>query len=60
MCTECSWPEFLEQLEDLIEDERYGFASQTLNGIHDWVEENEHCTQNQKDAVANIENSIEG
>jgi hypothetical protein len=57
MCSSCSWQGFLEEIEDLIADERYEFAAGTLEGIHKWVEECEHATDNQKRAVANISDS---
>ena len=57
MCSNCSWQEFLEEIEELSADERYEFAAGTLEGIYNWVEESEHATDNQKKAVANIRDS---
>jgi predicted house-cleaning noncanonical NTP pyrophosphatase (MazG superfamily) len=57
MCSNCSWQEFLEEIEELSADERYEFAAGTLEAIHNWVEECEHATDNQKKAIANIRNS---
>jgi hypothetical protein len=57
MCSNCSWQEFLEEIEELSADERYKFAVGTLDGIHNWVEESEHATDNQKKVIANIRHS---
>jgi hypothetical protein len=59
MCDSCSWPDFLEEIEEISDDDRYGFAAETLDGIYDWVEENEHATEDQKRAVKNIRESGE-
>lgn len=57
MCEHCEWEELLEQIDDMLGQEKYEFAADTLNGIKDWVEANEHCTDGQQIAVGNIEAS---
>lgn len=54
MCDSCNWNDLLEEIEEMREDDRYGFASETLEGIRDWVENQEHCTDGQRSAVENI------
>lgn len=59
MCSLCDWEDLIDQIDGLLDDERYSFAQDTLCGIRDWVEENKHCTGPQKQAVNNIEASKE-
>ena len=54
MCADCGWDELLEEIESMLEDDRYRFAAETLEGIHERVENNEHCTDGQRAAVENI------
>ena len=54
MCADCGWEDLLEQIEELREDERYEFAAETLEGIDEWVNRNEHCTDGQRSVVENI------
>ena len=58
MCADCSWDELMEEIADILEDDRYRFAAETLEGIYEWVESNEHCTEGQKAAVENIKESV--
>lgn len=60
MCDHCKSDEFLEELEDIISDDTYKFAYETLYDIYTWVEENEHVTPNQRQAVKNIVESKNG
>jgi len=56
-CSSCDWESALEACEELLNDTDYAFASDTLTGIKDWVETNEHVTTRQEDAITNIRNS---
>ena len=56
MCSSCDWKSALEECEELLEDADYEFASDTLAGIKDWIETNEHVTPRQLDAISNIQN----
>ena len=58
MCEVCGWFNCLERIQDLLENVKAEFAHETLEGIHDWVEENSHITEKQIVAVTNIENCI--
>jgi len=59
MCDSCEWPEALEELNELCEDSDYDFANDTLSGIADWVEREQHVTIKQLGAIANIKRAVE-
>jgi len=59
VCSICGWEDLIDQIDGLLDDDRYSFAEDTLVGIRDWVDENKHCTGPQKLAVNNIEASKE-
>jgi hypothetical protein len=50
--------EFLNRVDDMLDNKRFAFANETLLGIYDWVFVNNHYTAEQKAAVRNIEESI--
>ena len=54
MCNECDWEVFLEELDEVIEEEEYEWALDTLEGIRDWVSNSRHCTLSQREALENI------
>jgi hypothetical protein len=54
MCDLCDWDETLDRIDELLNDDSLEWASDTLNGIRDWVEDNEHVTPGQSNAVENI------
>ena len=51
------WEKALEEIDEMLEDERYEFATDTLEGIKEWIYEREFCTFGQYDAIENIRNS---
>ena len=55
MCDSCDFEDLLEKIDALLGDEDYEWASDTLSGIADWVEGHKHATDNQWQAVENIE-----
>lgn len=57
MCAECKWQAVLDDIDDLITEDRYQFALDTLEGICEWVTDNEHVTDGQKIAIENIKAS---
>ena len=59
MCEACGWEEYADKIKDLIDDGRYEFALDTLEGIGEWVEAHSHITDKQITAVDNIEGSRE-
>ncbi|MHA1592368.1 MAG: hypothetical protein ACTSUP_07855 [Candidatus Heimdallarchaeaceae archaeon] len=54
MCEECGWEELVADIDETIDDPDYEFAYDTLEGIREWVVDNNHCTESQKEAVMNI------
>ena len=53
------WETALEDIDDMLDDERYEFAIDTLESIREWIAKDEHATDSQIDAIANIQNSKE-
>lgn len=49
----------LAQCGDMLSDERYDFAEDTIEGIRDYILENKFVTKKQKDAIENIRNAVE-
>ena len=47
MCNECGHEEYLDKIEDLlaVEDNKF------LKNVHTWVEDKQHITDNQKEAI---------
>jgi hypothetical protein len=60
MCKSCVWENVLEELNDLCADPDYEWANDTLSGIAEWVEEHQHVTEGQVDAIENIKERVEG
>lgn len=56
MCDKCNHQEWLNDIDDMLLDEDYSFAENTLSGIKDWVESNDHITPRQCESVENIKN----
>ncbi len=48
------WMTFLTEIEDLLSSEEYDWASDTLEGIYNTVEQRQVVTPGQRDAVENI------
>ena len=57
MCDSCAWSDKLVELEEMLDDSQFRFAGDTLEGIREWVEEHEHITDKQADAIENIQRS---
>ena len=53
MC-ECCYQEYIDTVDEMLLDEKYEFATDTLLGIRDWAEENEFITDRQIDGIENI------
>ena len=59
MCSKCDWETWLSTIDDmLLESDDYEFAVDTLEGIRNWVSANEHITENQKQAITNIQEAV--
>lgn len=51
--------EFLSDLEDLQNDDRYSWALGTIEGIHETVSRSNEVTGNQRRAIENIVSKVE-
>lgn len=51
--------EFLSDLEDLQNDDRYAWALGTIEGIHETVSRTNEVTGNQRRAIENIVSKVE-
>lgn len=54
MCADCDWDLLKEQIEAMLESGKFDWASDTLEGILETVEVQEHSTDGQQKAVDNI------
>ena len=57
MCQNCNWGELILTIDDILNNEDYEWARDTLEGIRSTVEDNAHATDRQKEAVENISNA---
>jgi len=57
--SESDWLEYLDKCDEMLLDEKYSFADDTLQGIRDWIDKNHHVTEKQKIAVDNIWESVD-
>ena len=58
MCQHCEWESLLARLSEMVEDDDYDWAIDTLEGIQNTVTVNECCTDRQREAVENIEDAV--
>lgn len=49
---------WIDRIEHLLNDERFQFAEETLNGIMSSIESADKVTEGQKEAIKNIEDSV--
>lgn len=54
MCIDCSWEELIEKIDAMDYSGKFGWATETLEGIKETVEKTEHATEGQKEAIDNI------
>ena len=54
MCDECGWEEVVADIEDLLNKGNASYSEEFLENVHEWIEENEHCTDKQRSAVERI------
>lgn len=54
MCDSCDWEDELHAIQDMIDDGRFRYGHEVLEGVAEWVEENEHITDKQKFAVERV------
>ncbi len=59
MCDKCKWEEYEEKCEGMLNDSSYEFALDTIDGIYNWIQSNNHVTEKQKESINNIYESID-
>lgn len=59
MCYSCDWEDFVDLLNEMLEDKEYEWAYDTIQGIKDTVEMKEHKTEGQDTAIDNIRDAVE-
>ena len=52
MCENCDFENYLEKIDDLMAIQHNDF----LQSVYEWIEENNHVTDNQKNAIDNMYN----
>ena len=60
MCDSCDWERFAGIGEDMMDNPKYEFALETIEGITNWIQANQHVTDKQKAALLSIKNSVSG
>lgn len=58
MCSGCEWQDFLGELDEAIGDDAFEWASETISGIYETVEDRGHVTERQKEAFMNISDAV--
>jgi len=53
MCDRCDWEKYLTQIGKMQESYKYRNLP-ILDSISEWVEENEHITEKQKETIDDI------
>lgn len=56
----CGWHEYVETIDEMLEDEDYGYASAFLEEVSDWISDHKHVTVNQKRAINRIKSKRSG
>ena len=57
MCQDCNWADALDELNAMLVDERYKFATEFLSSVAEFAEKNEHISPKQWNGVQNVKNS---
>ena len=54
MCDVCEWNHYEEICEEILGNDDMEWCHETVNGIYDWLQKNEHVTPRQKEAIENF------
>lgn len=54
MCVKCKYENYLDEIEEMLDDVDFEFALDTLCGIKSWVGKHSHITEKQIEAIENI------
>lgn len=55
MCDNCDYIDYIDLCDELLDNLDYEYAVDTVQGIKNWIEKNQHVTEKQKTALHNIE-----
>lgn len=58
MCMECDFAHYIELADEMLDDNLYEFAWDTVEGIRKWTEEHNHITERQIVALENVYESV--
>lgn len=58
MCSKCEYKKYINICEDILSDWDNDWCWDTIEGIKNWVEDNEHITDAQKEAINNIRSKL--
>lgn len=58
MCDKCDWLEYVNKIEDLLEEDVNDSSEFILDSISDWASKNKHITEKQKMVIDNIEREL--
>lgn len=53
-----AWDDFVEELDELLDDSKYKWAWPTISGIKDTVTRTKTVTEGQERAIRNIKRSV--
>lgn len=59
MCKHCLYEEYIETIEDLLDDLDFEWAQDTLSGILNWITDHNHITEEQITAIDNIIDAVD-
>ena len=60
MCESCKFADYSDKCDEILEeDELMGWCHETVDGIQNWIQENEHVTTPQKEAIDRYYNIME-
>ena len=54
MCKHCEWEDYLARAEDLVSR-----GSNTMDGIADWIEQEQHVTEKMQRAIERVEEAFD-
>ena len=58
--TPTGWEKWIVRIDAMLDEDRYFFAVDTLEDIREYMIREEHVTPKQKQAIRNIESSVDG
>lgn len=59
MCENCDYEYYDSCIEEMLDEPALEWALETLEGILKWIQENQHITEKQIEALNNIYSTLE-